>query len=395
MKNVALFFICFCILSCGNDDGLSTPSQGLNPTFAPSPEGGMTRLLEDEFQGEPIIIFANVVLRQNDPSDNLDDLPEDQLRWNFVNAYKRELDGTLLEFKAVNGDLPIVMEDQEGNRWDLFGVAQSGPRQGQQLEWINSGLAFWFAYGTLYHGTSIYNNPSQSAGAPVAPTEGWDVSTRTIIDAAGLDAIPALEKPEVIQANDPSIPSYMQEDDIVVGMYINGEAKAYPHPILDWHEIVNDELGNKSLTVTYCPLTGTTKVYERANLTQETFGVSGFLYNSNLMPYDRASRSVWLQLEGRSVNGARRGEQLGLLSSFEMPWSVWKSIYPNTTVVSTNTGIARNYGSYPYGDYRTNNDFIFSPVEFVDERLPTKERVFGIIIDGEAKVYRKTDFFNR
>ena len=171
------------------------------------------------------------------------------------------------------------------------------------------------------------------------------------------------------------------------------EAVAYPHIILDWHEIVNDDVAQSAIAVTYCPLTGTGIGWGRiVNGSKTTFGVSGLLYNNNLIPYDRSTRSNWSQIRLDCVNGRLIGDVIETFPVVETTWGTWKSMFPETKVLSLNTGYSREYGEYPYGDYRTNNNYLLFPLSNYDGRLPAKERVHGIIINGRAKVYQFDDF---
>lgn len=367
------------------------PSPPLDPNF----QFGQVNLVQENWQNTPLVVVASVEFLEPNVDADLDGDLNQNLRWNFAMAFDRRIDDVVLSFQPVDGQLPIVMEDTEGNRWDFWGRAISGPRQGAQLNWLNSGLGYWFTFGTLYDGPDIYLATAGPQVEKASPAPNWDVPTQTIVDAAGFNAIPALDEPVFAKAKDPAVSNYLDAAEMIVGIQSGEEVRAYPHPILDWHEIVNDSKGEDHWTLSYCPLTGTSKAYQRNTESENTFGVSGFLYDSNLMPYDRISESIWLQLEGRAVHGARRGERLTLRPFIEMPWELWQSIYPKASVLSSQTGFARDYTSYPYGDYRTNNDFIFSSILYLDDRLPAKERVFSVIVDGQAKVYRKTHFGNR
>jgi hypothetical protein len=172
----------------------------------------------------------------------------------------------------------------------------------------------------------------------------------------------------------------------------NGETKIYPHKILDWHEIVNDKVGGVDISLTYCPLTGTGKVWKRKEEDlADGFGVSGLLYNSNLLAFDRFTESFWHQLEGIAVFGDRRGERLDLVPFVETSWGTWRGLAQDPLVMSEQTGIDRDYTIYPYGDYKT-SDLIAYPILYDDERLSPKQRVFSIIVEGQAKVYQLTDF---
>jgi len=218
----------------------------------------------------------------------------------------------------------------------------------------------------------------------------WLIPVEQVRDGGpGKDGIPALTEPPFVT---PGQADYIGADDLVLGVVINGEARAYPHPILDWHEIINDDIGGTKISITYCPLTGTGIGYDpHINGQVTTFGVSGLLYNSNLIPYDRATNSNWSQMFMKSVNGDLIGTTIEIIPLIETRWDTWQAMFPSTKVVSTQTGYTRSYGIYPYSDYR-NSDFLLFPVANDDGRLPRKERVHGIIAGGGTRVYRIESF---
>lgn len=213
----------------------------------------------------------------------------------------------------------------------------------------------------------------------------WSIPADEVRDGGpGKDGIPAIGSPEFVSAGEIN---YLNDDDLVLGFVDEDDIRAYPHPILDWHEIINDETKNHKIAVIYCPLTGTGIGWDRIiDNSETTFGVSGLLYNSNIIPYDRATNSNWSQLLNESVNGELKGTAVKTYNLFETTWKTWREMYPSTKVVTTNTGYSRNYERYPYGSYKTSDNLIF-PVSKNDPRLSPKERVLGVIIGEEAKVY--------
>lgn len=215
--------------------------------------------------------------------------------------------------------------------------------------------------------------------------ETWLIPSDEVTDGGpGKDGIPALTNPEFINATEAT---YLSDDDLILGFVDGNESRAYPHPILDQHEIVNDNIGEHSLAVIYCPLTGTGIAWSRIiNNSETTFGVSGLLYNSNVIPYDRSTDSNWSQMLLKCVNGSLIGKEAINYNLIETSWKTWKQMYPNTKVLSDNTGYSRNYDVYPYGSYKFNDNLLF-PVSNSDNRLPVKERVLGILIEGKAKAY--------
>lgn len=218
----------------------------------------------------------------------------------------------------------------------------------------------------------------------------WSIPVSEVLDGGpGRDGIPALDNPLMVSADESSI---LGDSDFILGYKNGNDIRAYQHIILDWHEIVNDDVGDVSLAITYCPLTGTGIGWNRVvDGKQTTFGVSGLLYQSNLIPFDRATKSNWSQLLNESVNGSLSGNKADVITLVETTWKTWKTMFPDTKLMSLNTGFARTYGIFPYVDYRTNDDFFLFPAP-KDLRLPLKERVHAITDDGDAKVYRFSDF---
>ena len=223
----------------------------------------------------------------------------------------------------------------------------------------------------------------------------WLIPIGEVIDAGpGQDGIPSVDNPEFVKSFDPDA-NYLDPDDLVIGIVVGSTVRAYPHKILDWHEIVNDEINGELISISYCPLTGTGFAWEgKSSETPTTFGVSGLLYNGNLILYDRNTNSYWSQLKLQCVNGNSIGEEPSLINIVETKWSTWKSNYPTTKVMTLNTGYTRDYATYPYGPYRTDHDFLLFPISETNTQLPSKERVHAIIDDGLSKAYRFSSFVN-
>jgi hypothetical protein len=180
---------------------------------------------------------------------------------------------------------------------------------------------------------------------------------------------------------------FLRGDDRVVGVLQEGIAKAYPLRILNWHEVVDDVVGTTPIAVTYCPLTGTAVVYDRrAGGRTATFGVSGRLYQSNVLLYDHETDSLWSQLLAQAVAGAATGTPLHALPAVVTTWSDWQRTHPDTRVLSIDTGYPRDYSRDPYAGYRTSSALMF-PVRHSDSRLPAKELIFGLQSGDQAKAY--------
>ncbi len=238
------------------------------------------------------------------------------------------------------------------------------------------------------------DGPTPGSGLPGGGSSSggldWLVPVDEVFDGGpGKDGIPALEDPEMVSASEGS---YLSESELVVGFKSGSDVRAYPHVILDWHEIINDTYPDQKLAITYCPLTGSATAWDATiNGQPTTFGVSGLLYQTNLMPYDRLTNSTWSQMRLDCVNGELIGVEAQTYQVVETTWSTWKEMYPETKVNSMNTGFSRDYQRYPYvsgnQDYRTSNSFFLFPFSPNDNRLPAKDRVLGVIIGEEVKVY--------
>ena len=165
------------------------------------------------------------------------------------------------------------------------------------------------------------------------------------------------------------------------------EAKAYPIKILNWHELVNDTIDDRSILVSYCPLCGTGIAFDPVvNGKKHTFGVSGLLYNSDVLMYDHQTESLWSQIKQEAVTGELTGTPLKPIFMVHTTWENWRKEHPKTRVLSTDTGYFRNYSRDPYAGYDRSPDVMFS-VAKRDDRFHPKEWVLGIEVKGKAKAY--------
>jgi hypothetical protein len=228
------------------------------------------------------------------------------------------------------------------------------------------------------------SEPVSEGPAPTAdetlplPMEPAELESRAISGGPAKDGIPSIDEPSFESAGDVG---FLDPGDPVFGVARNGAVKAYPQKILVQHEIVNDALGDLPVTVTYCPLTGTAQGFERG---ETTFGVSGRLINNNLVMYDRATEAWWPQMLATSIPGPWNSDPgTQSLREFRLVWTNWKrwrAAHPDTQVLSTDTGFARNYQNDPYGSYNPRGGYyvkdstLFEPLGS-DDRF-NKKRVF-------------------
>ncbi len=186
------------------------------------------------------------------------------------------------------------------------------------------------------------------------------------------DGISSLQNPETVtveeieRADRNERYKYLVSSDRIIGVTLQGEARAYPLRVLNWHEIVNDVVGNRPIAVTYSPLCDSAVVYDREVEGQEfTFGVSGLVYNSNPLLFNRtgdgAGESLWSQLLGEALSGKDAGKKLTVIPCSLVSWNGWKTLYPQTTVLKPEASKRKLY-SKQYGNY-FGSDILHFPVK--------------------------------
>lgn len=242
------------------------------------------------------------------------------------------------------------------------------------------------------------------------------------------DCIPSIDRPEFETPTEAN--SWLKARDLVVSVTHNGVTKAYPVKILNWHEIVNDDFNGEPLAITFCPLCNSALVFRRPIVDGEIleFGVSGRLYKSDLVMYDRQTASFWSQIEGRAIIGPLAGTRLEYIPTEMMTWQKWQErhsvawVLARPTVYTAVGGQAgqprqsqseaqaswrgqatrpqiidpsgatlsqeflRDYDVDPYGWYKTDDSNTFG-TPFADERLTAKTAIWGLELNGAAKAY--------
>ncbi len=198
----------------------------------------------------------------------------------------------------------------------------------------------------------------------------------------GRDGIPALTDPPLALPDADAVAGYLGDSDRVIGVEIGGEWVAIPHNIMYRHEIVNFTRANTRMVVTYCPLTGSALAFDRSALGGVEFGVSGLLFQANLIMYDRsADDSLWPQMQGQAACGPREGQRLERHPVVEMRWDGWRALYPQSQVVAVEAVEHDIYRINPYGsayENPANSDYLSFPLPRTDTRRLPKERVLGL-----------------
>ncbi|MEE9396996.1 MAG: DUF3179 domain-containing protein [Methylococcales bacterium] len=198
------------------------------------------------------------------------------------------------------------------------------------------------------------------------------------------DGIPAIDNPRFVPVRKAD---HLRASDGVLGIVFQDIAKAYPINILNWHEIVNDRFKDVPVVITFCPLCGSGMAYStKIDGVVYTFGVSGLVYNSDVLLYDRQTQSLWSQLMAQAISGDLKGLHLQSLPLSHTTWRDWKTKHPTTLVLSPRTGYARDYRASPYADY-IKSPRVWFPVTQSSKRFHPKEKVLGIEINGRFKAY--------
>jgi hypothetical protein len=254
-------------------------------------------------------------------------------------------------------------------------------------------------------GARIDGGEEEAGSTPTgAPTDGaafanpsLPVPESELNRGAAKDGIPAITEP-AFASDWRGVEASLTDDTEVVGVERDGAARAYPLPILNWHEIVNDEFGGP-LLVTFCPLCGSGVVAERTVDGEATvFGVSGLLWRSDLVMYDRASESLWSQLLAQAIRGPKTGRRLSLVPSTITTWGAWRAAAPDTEVLvpppesGTIVGDAtRQYGYDPYEAYARSERIGIGFNSVDDDRLHPKTTVIGVARGDVARAYPLRD----
>ena len=314
---------------------------------------------------------------------------------NFFQAFDRiTKDGVILEFSPLQKSFPEIVEDQFGNVYNVFGVAVSGPDIGRKLKALHSGLGYWFAWSSTFP-KIVFGDEVGIGSQILSENEEWLVSEEFVFRGAASDGIPAINEPEfVVHSNKQIITSgLLQDNDELIIVSIDGTTKIYPVKILNYHEIINDNIANEYFSVCYAPFTGTSSVWNRSfGAARIQFGVSGLVYNNNILMFDRSTNSYWNQILEVSVNGAFLSTKPERLSYFRTTWKTWREVGSSHMILSGIDKLEFDYDIDPLGDYSENHSYLPFEISSHDSRLQNKSLVYSMVIDGKAFAFHNDDF---
>ena len=224
---------------------------------------------------------------------------------------------------------------------------------------------------------------------------GCTIDTGYLFPGTVLDGIPSIDEPVWDQAEFDT-PEYLEPWTRVIGLILNWQPYAIPHNVLWFHEIVNIGAGTHATAVTYCPLTGSSVAFSRTATGGGAFGVSGLLFQNNLVMFDREDpESRWSQMAGGAICGPDAGRTLEQVPVIEMRWDEWLRLHPRTRVLAADQGFASLRGAfatlspyhsenYPYGAYEEVPAYwVAGAMPPIDPRRHPKERVIGLPPAGD------------
>lgn len=331
-------------------------------------------IIYDSFNNKNLVVYSNE-------------------EFGIITAFERPQDGDSLRDFTLLDELPFIIADEFGNRYDVFGNV--GNVDSLNLNKVDGFFGFWFSFATFYPFPSLISDEGETTKLPRDRFDAWNIDEEFVSRGAPTGAIPAITQPKfkliddsdrfLNGTNDPA--NVFPSKERVLIFKSGDDYLAFPHAILNWHEIVFED----EYMVNYCPLTGTGFAIESNG---GAWNVSGLLYNNNLIISDGETDSKWSQIYLECVNGERRDETFEKIPSQEMTWDAVLQFAKrrNVLYLTTDTGFNRDYALYPYGSYRQNQDAFLFDNKYLDSRVPNKEVVYGILIDSEARVYRFSDF---
>jgi hypothetical protein len=307
------------------------------------------------------------------------------------------MNGVVHEFDHSGLSFPDVFKDANGDSWNAFG---EGPEADKDLQPVNNLIGYWFAFPSFHKKIILANgeeivNPSFGTENP---KNEWLVDRDFVFGGSIRDGIKSIDNPlffditsKVFQ--DDNFYKQLEPDELLTMVKVGNEIKLYPHRIFEYHEIVNDIIDGQPIAISFCPLTGTSRAWHRMIDGEiREFGVSGLLFNNNLILYDRMSGTNWSQIFDKAVNGPLIGNVTVSVNTWEVRVTdILDVTGGRVKLLSTNTGIQYDYQYSVYGDYKY-SDRISFPLQFSDDRIPPKERVIGVTVGEITKVYRMQDF---
>lgn len=241
---------------------------------------------------------------------------------------------------------------------------------------------------TLVLAVAASAEPAQPEAPPTL--NGFDIREHAVPRAQILEGGPSRDRVQSVDEPKYVIPdeaSWVRVETPIIGVELGGVARAAPVHLLEYHQVVNDELAGVPVVITFDPLSGTPRAFlATVDGKRLHFGVSGLIYNSNFLLYDRETETLWSQFLGRAIAGPQSGVQLVPLRVRQEPFGVWLGRMPDTKVLARPRPREIDYRYSPYSRYWVSETVPF-PVAAKDDRYHAKEVVLGVEAGGVARAY--------
>jgi hypothetical protein len=228
--------------------------------------------------------------------------------------------------------------------------------------------------------------PGRSSADELNGFDLSDVSVKRELIRAGTkrDGIKAVDQPVFVSLAETRV---VAQSTPVIGIAVAGDARAYPVHLLEYHQIVNDTVGGRPVVVTYDPLAGTPLVFGAVvGGVHLHFSVSGLVYESNFLLYDRETNSLWSQFLGQAIAGPQKGTRLERIRTRQEAFAAWAQREPKTTVLERPFPKRIDYRYSPFSDYWISETVPF-PVSSKDDRFHPKDGVLGVEVGGKTRAY--------
>jgi hypothetical protein len=264
-----------------------------------------------------------------------------------------------------------------------------GPHHRYWVEWVGGHGEIHPHDGYRAWKSSLFSRIDLAFGSFLDPGRPLAIRAEEIVwGGVKKDGLPALKSPRAVPLREARS---FSDSEVVFGVGFGGQFRAYPQRILDWHEMVNDVVGGQPFVISYCTLCGSAVAYGTRFPDGRVlaFGSSGLLYRSNKLMYDEQTLSLWSNLTGEAVAGPLFSSRarLPMLALTVTSWREWRSLHPETTILSLETGYRRDYSvGAAYGRYFASPDTMF-PVWMRDDRLEAKAWVYALRSGAKARAY--------
>ncbi len=355
------------------------PSGGVSGVQNQPPKGGTANVAANELRDQPLENLLSLLINR--------DLKLKQQAFRELTRRRdpRSVAGLieLLRFpKSIEGvEIDYLLRNLAGQHFEKNWIEWSAWLTAKEKVELPPNFREWKA---LLFGSLIDPNFARF----LAPEQPLRIRIEEIVwGGVKKDGIPALDNPKLVSADEAT---HLKPGELVFGVEINGDARAYPLRMMDVHEMLNDVVGGKPVSLAYCTMCRSGILFETTvDGRALTFGSSGLLYRSNKLMYDRQTESLWLTIPREPVSGklARSSIRLKLLPVVVTSWQDWRSKHPTTRALSLDTGFNRDYREGAvYAEY-FNSDNLWFPVPRLDKRLKPKEEVFALVVNHQPKAY--------